>query len=444
MQKPTDGAERHHDLLRPDRPRASSTSRINGRSIRAARAIRSRFRSHTIAPSSLASALVAALRPFTTAERALPIAVAAIVAVASLFALLPTTPQGAVGGTQGSGSTVRIAIGGGVDPAAADARDAALAAGSRDGPSFQPFRVPGDEITAPGAETTPVDAGAFLDDGTLLTGYAPETTVEDGADLIRSYKVRSGDTLVTIARQFRVSTMTLWWANKLSAKDALHVGQVLRIPPVSGMVVTVGPSDTLDSLAAKYGLDASDIVAFNGLEDPTLVVGQVLVLPGARGAPIPTPKPTPKPTPRAVTAARAATSSRSSSTTRYTGGPLRWPVIGGNNYISQYFHYGHYGLDIAADAGSTVVAAAGGRVIFAGWKSNGGGYQVWISHGSGLSTTYNHMSAVTVGTGQSVARGQQVGRVGMSGNATGPHLHFEVWSGGVWNGGTRVNPLRYL
>ncbi len=106
----------------------------------------------------------------------------------------------------------------------------------------------------------------------------------------------------------------------------------------------------------------------------------------------------------------------------YTGGTFIWPVVGGDNYISQYFHYGHYAIDIAADYGSTVRAAGAGTVTFAGWKSNGGGYQVWIAHGSGLYTTYNHMSAITVGTGEHVGRGEQVGRVGQSGNATGPHL----------------------
>ena len=130
--------------------------------------------------------------------------------------------------------------------------------------------------------------------------------------------------------------------------------------------------------------------------------------------------------------------------TTYDGGHFLWPVVGGGNYISQYFHYGHYALDIAADYGSTVRAGGGGTVIFAGWKNNGGGYQVWIAHGSNLYTTYNHMSAITVGRGQHVGRGQQVGRIGQSGNATGPHLHFEVWRGEVWGSGYRVNPLIYL
>ena len=129
---------------------------------------------------------------------------------------------------------------------------------------------------------------------------------------------------------------------------------------------------------------------------------------------------------------------------QYTGGRMSWPVVGGNNYISQYYHYGHWAIDIAADYGTTVVAAASGVVIFSGWKNNGGGWQVWISHGGDLYTTYNHMSAITVGAGQSVSRGQQVGRIGQSGDATGPHLHFEVWSGPVWNGGQRMNPLNYL
>jgi murein DD-endopeptidase MepM/ murein hydrolase activator NlpD len=206
--------------------------------------------------------------------------------------------------------------------------------------------------------------------------------------------------------------------------------------------VTVSATDTLDILAARYDVQSSDILTANGLGDPNLVIGQTLTIPGARGAQIPVPKPKP----RATTSHPTRTTSHSVGTSRpparYTGGAFHWPVAGG--YISQYFHYGHYAIDIAADMGTKVMAAASGTVIFAGWKNNGGGYQVWISHGSGLYTTYNHMSSITVGRGQSVGRGQQVGRVGMTGNATGPHLHFEVWRGPVWAGGVRVNPLIYL
>jgi murein DD-endopeptidase MepM/ murein hydrolase activator NlpD len=83
-------------------------------------------------------------------------------------------------------------------------------------------------------------------------------------------------------------------------------------------------------------------------------------------------------------------------------------------------------------------------VVYAGWKDNGGGYQVWISHGNGLYTASCHMSAVLVSVGQIVSRGQQVGRVGTSGWATGPHDHFEVWIGYPWQSSSyRVNPLRY-
>ena len=91
-----------------------------------------------------------------------------------------------------------------------------------------------------------------------------------------------------------------------------------------------------------------------------------------------------------------------------------------------------------------VVAAAAGKVVWAGWRNDGGGNEVWISHG-GLYTRYCHMSAILVSNGQYVGRGQQVGRIGMTGWATGPHLHFEVWVGPIGGQGSyAVNPMAYL
>ncbi len=441
MQKPTDRVRRPTDSARPRR--ASVIARFNQRSVRLARSAQAWLQDHAGGSvGSLVSSTRSTLRPFAAPERALPVGVAAMVAVASLLAVMPSTPAGAVGGVTGSGQAVRIAIGGGYDSTSQTAIPPVRAAAALDDMlSFTPIVLPQDVSTDAQAEVAIADAGNFRDDGTLMTGYAPDTDVVDGSDLIRRYKVKSGDTLGVIAHRYGVSMMTLWWANKLDSKDDLHVGQVLRIPPVSGLVVTVKDTDTLDSLATKYDVKPARIVDLNGLEGTTLVVGQVLVVPGAKGAPIPTPKPTPKPQVKQSSGG----SSGSRPAVQYTGGQLRWPVVGGNNYISQYAHAGHMALDIAADYGAPVVAATGGRVVFAGWKNNGGGWQVWISHGGGMYTTYNHMSGVSVGNGQSVGRGQRVGRLGSSGWATGPHLHFEVWLGGMpWAGGYQVNPLRYF
>jgi murein DD-endopeptidase MepM/ murein hydrolase activator NlpD len=465
----TVGVQRVLARLRPDTTRPRVAARTHQRSLHAARVVQAhldgtRRVTVRVEPADL---LRRVRHPGITAQRALPIGVGSLVLVASFASYLPAS-GGPTGGPTGAGDDVRLAIGGGfgldgtgigVDPEVLGG-----IAGFGDRTDAEPARpldfrplvleqvdmVP-DEITEPTGADAPGEpvTGPFLADGTLVSGFAPDTTVEDGSALIRSYRVRSGDTLVGIADKFGISMMTLWWANDLRSKSDLHIGQTLTIPPVSGLVVDVTEADTLDSLAAKYAVQPKTILDANGLADPHLVIGQTLVIPGARGAGIPTPKPTVRPAvkPRATSRPSTHTSGSSSSVrppTTYHGGAMLWPVVGGGNYISQYFHYGHYAIDIAADSGSLVRAAAGGTVTFAGWKSNGGGYQVWIAHGSNLYTTYNHMSAVTVGVGQHVARGRQVGRVGMSGNATGPHLHFEVWIGPIWNGGIRVNPLKYL
>ena len=341
-------------------------------------------------------------------ERALPMGIAVAVIVAGVVSLGPLAVH-PVGAAQGSGQEVRFAIGGG-ELGASDV-------GLVDDP-------------APDASGSQ-GLGAYIDDGTFYKPVAVDTIVESGSELLRHYTVRAGDTLTGIASRFGVSMMTLWWANKLESKDSLHQGQVLVVPPVNGLVVTVTAGDTLEGLGAKYHVDPQAILDLNNLSDPLLVVGQVLILPGAKGAPIPTPK----------VVYRSSTSS-GTKTYIYTSGTWAWPVPGG--YISQYFHYGHYGVDIAAPYGSTIVAARGGTVTYAGWNSNGCGYEVRIYIGSNLYIQNCHMSSVAVHAGQSVGKGQFIGRVGMSGNATGPHDHFAVSVGEPFTSGAYfVNPLRY-
>jgi len=98
----------------------------------------------------------------------------------------------------------------------------------------------------------------------------------------------------------------------------------------------------------------------------------------------------------------------------------------------------HKGIDIAADAGSTINAALDGVVCYAGWEE-GYGNVIKIDHGDGIEITYAHCSVINVKKGEAVKSGTKIGEVGSTGNSTGPHLHFEVRENGV-----AINPEKYL
>jgi murein DD-endopeptidase MepM/ murein hydrolase activator NlpD len=98
----------------------------------------------------------------------------------------------------------------------------------------------------------------------------------------------------------------------------------------------------------------------------------------------------------------------------------------------------HAGMDIGAQYGNPVVAAAGGEVVFAGRDSGYGGLIV-IDHGSRMHTLYAHLSALYVRAGQTVRGGQPIGAVGSTGRSTGAHLHYEVRVNG-----SPVDPRRFL
>ncbi|HVF53476.1 MAG TPA: peptidoglycan DD-metalloendopeptidase family protein [Actinomycetota bacterium] len=135
----------------------------------------------------------------------------------------------------------------------------------------------------------------------------------------------------------------------------------------------------------------------------------------------------------------------SSSGAPVGGGQLLWPASG--PVTSPYGYrthpiFGdqrlHTGVDIGAGYGSPVIASDSGYVSYAGVMS-GYGNVIVVDHGGGLATTYNHLSAFYVASGQSVGRGTQIGAVGCTGYCTGPHLHFEVRVNG-----SPVDPMPYL
>jgi murein DD-endopeptidase MepM/ murein hydrolase activator NlpD len=86
----------------------------------------------------------------------------------------------------------------------------------------------------------------------------------------------------------------------------------------------------------------------------------------------------------------------------------------------------HAGIDIPAPTGTPVAASGSGRVVFAGLSAGGWGKMVLVVHANGVRTRYAHLSRIAVRVGERVVTGSTVGRVGATGEATGPHLHFEV------------------
>lgn len=226
-----------------------------------------------------------------------------------------------------------------------------------------------------------------------------------------NYTVQPGDTLGQVANDFGISVSSLVWANNLKDSDYLSVGQELKIPPVSGVIHIIKQGDTIQSIAKKYSASEEKIIEFNSLpKDGSLKISQEIIVPDGK-------------------IQIAGQYVAYSSNVRFArlpdlGGFLFLPVQG---YNWRRIH-GRNGVDVANLCGTPIYAAAAGSIIAAtesGWNGGAGKY-VKINHTSELQTLYAHLSRVLVSLGESVFRGQLIGLMGATGQATGCHLHFEV------------------
>ncbi|KKU79163.1 MAG: Peptidase M23 family protein [Parcubacteria group bacterium GW2011_GWA2_47_7] len=232
---------------------------------------------------------------------------------------------------------------------------------------------------------------------------------------ISIYVVHEGDSLSSIGEMFGVSVNTILWANSLQRGTKIQIGQTLVILPVSGVKHIVKKGDTLASIAKKYSGDIDEIRSYNGIEDGALVVGDEVIIPdGEVAAPV-------------VVATKSTSAKLSSVSGPAIPGYYQVPF---SNYRKTQGLHGYNGVDLVSTLGlgAPVMAAAKGTIIISRQGGYNGGYgsYVVIQHGNGTQTLYGHLQSVAVSTGEIVAQGQTIGKMGNTGRSTGPHLHFEV------------------
>jgi murein DD-endopeptidase MepM/ murein hydrolase activator NlpD len=189
-------------------------------------------------------------------------------------------------------------------------------------------------------------------------------------------------------------------------------------PPGTWHVVKAG--ETSAKIAKEAGIPLEDLLEINGLRrGQPLEPGRLIyVLRGTAQA-------SPVEAGAIPSASPAQTETESEANSK---APLRWPLARPvlTSLFGKRWGRDHDGIDLSAPIGTSVRAAADGEVVYAGDKVRGYGNMVVIQHAGDLVTVYAHNSLLMVHVGDRITTGQEIARVGATGHATGPHLHFEV------------------
>ena len=261
--------------------------------------------------------------------------------------------------------------------------------------------------------------------GVIAGSRSLVTVAAEDVRPVEHYAIAKGDTLSAVAEKFAVKADDLAYSNGIQDEGStLRIGQDLLIPPGRGALYFVKDGDTVASVAEKFKVEQSVVMAYNRLyfEPEHFGMDQLIFVPGAE-----------------VPAMKRAEITRSipipgNGQLPARTGRLSWPVKG---VLTQYFWWGHTGVDVAAPYGTAIMASDDGVVVATGWVAVGG-LRVCVQHSGGLQTCYYHTSAIYVNPGQTVARGEVIAAIGMTGVTTGPHVHWEAKLNGA-----AVDPLAY-
>lgn len=225
------------------------------------------------------------------------------------------------------------------------------------------------------------------------------------------YRIKQGDSLYSIAVRFGTDIRTLARLNNISNPHRIVAGETIEVLTIVGSVHDAQDGDTVSDIARLYGVGEDVITSANDLDgDDILSRGIRVIVPGAY-------------------------LSRGEDYPLYIIWPLQGVLTSGYGWRGGRFHFG---IDIAAPYGAPFFAAAAGHVTKAGFLG-AYGIMVELDHGDNILTRYAHASKVAVSLGEQVSPGQVIGYIGLTGNTTGPHLHFEILVDGA-----KVNPLEYL
>ncbi len=201
------------------------------------------------------------------------------------------------------------------------------------------------------------------------------------------------------------------------AKHRVPLEKPSHPPARKGVYHVVEKHQTLFRICKTYGVDIKEVASLNGIADPSRIqTGQRIFIPGAK-----------KVLKVEIYIDDVAMESGEKGKIAYKKLDFLWPVEG---KITDTFHdtetQRHQGIDIPSPLGTPIKASSSGTVIYSNNMIKGYGNLIILRHSEEFVTVYAHNQMNLVGEGDWVERGQIIGRVGETGRATGPHLHFEI------------------
>ena len=239
----------------------------------------------------------------------------------------------------------------------------------------------------------------------------------------QTYKVKRGDTVSGIAKDFSVSMDAIIASNGITNARALREGEVLRIPNMDGIPYLVKSGDNLTGISRAMGVPLEAILDANDLQSDRINAGMSLFIPGAR---------------MKTEDLKMALGELYIFVYPVRGARLSSPFGWRDDPFGSGARVYHAAVDLSVPQGTPIVASMGGRISAVGFDRTYGNYLI-VTHSGDFQTMYAHLHTVAVKRGDQVSQGDQIGTVGTTGRSTGPHLHFALYVNG-----RAVNPLDFL